>query len=114
VQPARDSIRLTTHLGLGMVRLARGPGHANAKILFNYCEYCLRLHLRVLGDHYLLHATAEQHPMHESAAHSDPALIHNIPARVQLEVVAGVYEDHNRCPPLDFALIDSFDTCSVT
>ena len=46
-----------------------------------------------------------------------PLSFHDIPARVQLEVAAGVYEDHNGCPPLDFALmglIDSFDTCSIT
>ena len=47
VHPAQDSIRLTAHLGLGMARLARGLGHANAKILFNFCEYCLHLHRRV-------------------------------------------------------------------
>jgi hypothetical protein len=61
----------------------------NAKILL---DYCLHLHLsRALGHRYLVHATAVWHPSHESAALSDPALVHEIPARVRLQA-AGVHD----------------------
>jgi hypothetical protein len=68
------------------------PAHsrrANAKILF---AFFLHLHLsRVLGHPYLVQATAVRHPSHESAALSDPVLVHEIPALVQLQA-AGVHD----------------------
>ena len=44
-----------------------------------------------LGHRYMVHATAVRHPSHESAALSDPALVHEIPTRVQLQA-AGVHD----------------------
>jgi hypothetical protein len=70
--PVRDSLHLMAH-----------SRRANAKILL---VFFLHLHLsRVLGHRYSVHATAVRRPSHESVALSDPALVHEIPARVQLQ-----------------------------
>jgi hypothetical protein len=69
MHPARDNFHLMDHLR-----------RMNAKILL---AFFLHLHLsRVLGHRYLVHATAVWHPLHESAALSDPVLVDEIPARV--------------------------------
>ena len=76
--PTRDNFHLMDHLRC-----------ANVKILL---AFFLHLYLSwVLGHRYLVHATAVQHPSHESAALSDPVLIDKIPARVQLQA-AGVHD----------------------
>jgi hypothetical protein len=63
--PVWDSLRLVAH-----------SRHANVKILLAYFPH---LHLsRVLGHHYLAHATAVRPPSHGSAALSAPALVRGI------------------------------------
>ena len=73
---------MTSHSAQDSLSLMAHSRHMNAKIRL---AYCLHLHLsRVLERCYVVHATASQLPLHESAALSDPALIHRIPARVQV------------------------------
>jgi hypothetical protein len=58
--------------------------HANARTLL---AHLLHLHLsRVLGHHFLAHATAVQPPSHESAVLSAPAPVCGIQAQIQVQV----------------------------
>jgi hypothetical protein len=77
--PARDSLSLMAH-----------SRRMNVKIRL---AYCLHLHLsQVLERCFVVHAMASQLPSHESVALSDPALIHRIPARVQVQAALGVQD----------------------
>ena len=85
-------MRTTTHPARYNFHLMDHSRHVNMKILL---AFFLHLHLsRVLGHRYLVHAMAVWHPSHKSAALSDPVLVDEIPAWVQLQAV-GV---HNTIP----------------
>jgi hypothetical protein len=56
-----------------------------------YLAHFLHLHLsRVLGHHYMAHATAVRPPPHESGALSAPVIVRGIQAQIQVHAAVGV------------------------
>jgi len=73
---------------LGQPRLMAHSRRANARTLL---AHLLHLHLsRVLGHHFLAHATAVQPPSHESVVLSAPAPVCRIQPQIQVQVQATV------------------------
>jgi hypothetical protein len=83
--------RTTAHPARGSHRLMAYSRRANGSILL---ANSLRPHLsRGLGASLLGSRTAVRHLSHESAAHSDLALVRGIPpAQLQLQAAAGVHD----------------------